>query len=623
MSLLNKIKSTYEYIKLMGLDWFIFRLKYELFKKIRYFDKVNNKILKKKYICDINKFYYKKIGLVNQNFIGNESFIKKADNACNGSIFAFSNEYFDYIENGAINWQINPISKDKANNALSWNKLSDFGEYGDIKLIWESSRFPQVYFFINAYSITKDEKYGISCIGQIIDWIEHNPYPYGVNYKCGQEISFRIFAWINALEFFSNFISKEHERKIVENIYVSLLRVDSNIDYAAKSVKNNHSISEAGALLIGGLLFPQFKESNYFKNKGLKYLEKETSYQIYSDGSYIQHSFTYQRLALDVLSFVMVITNKLNYELLKELKQRHQKMINFLNSFVQENGLLANYGSNDGANLFPLTGDDYRDFRSSLNFACVLNSGYSIFEGHEKLLDFFSLYDKGAIKLNKKIEFNDGGYYILKNDNFFSFIRCHSYKDRPSQNDMFHFDVWSGIKNIFCDAGSYSYNTDKQFKNNFIGIVGHNTVMLNNSNQMAQVLNFGYSNWTKAKCLNFSGNHFFGENYSYQKEFGMVHQREINLENDRIIVIDNIKNIKEYTNIKQIWNTKFKIEVIDEYSLNVDDFTISSNIKYKLETSYISDYYNSYDEGTRIVFEVETTEDFEIKTLIKKRTDNI
>ena len=619
MSLLNKAKPVYEYIKLMGLDWFVFRVKYELLKKINYFDRVNEKILKKVSSCDMSKFYYKKIGLINDNFVGNKSFIEKADNASDGKIFAFSNEYFNYSEDGAINWQMNPVSKVKANSALSWNRLPDFGEYGDIKLIWEASRFPQVYYFINAYTTTKDTNYSNICVSQIIDWIDKNPYPQGVNYKCGQEISFRIFAWIIALEYFEDFVNKEDEQKIVQNIYTSLLRVDANIDYASKSVKNNHSISEAAGLFVGGLLFPQFKKSKYFVDKGLRYLLKETSYQVYNDGSYIQHSFTYQRLALDVLSFIIIVAKKLNFELPIELKQRHLKMIEFLYSLVQENGWLPNYGSNDGANLFPITIDNYRDFRSSLNLAVVVNLGYSLFEGHKKLVEFFSLEDKGTIELDKKIEFKDGGYYILKNKNFFSFIRSHSYKDRPASNDMFHLDIWSGDKNIFCDAGSYSYNTNKKFKNNFIGVIGHNTIMINDSNQMAQVLNFGYSNWTKAKCIGFSKNHFVGENYAYKKEFGIVHQRDTKLEDDKIIIIDNIKNIKKNTNIKQIWNTKFEVEVIDEYTLKVDDFIISSNIKYKLETSYISDYYNFYIEGTRIVFESDITENFEIKTLIEKK----
>ena len=44
---------------------------------------------------------------------------------------------------------------------------------------------------------------------------------------------------------------------------------------------------------------------------------------------------------------------------------------------------------------------------------------------------------------------------------------------------------------------------------------------------------------------------------------------------------------------------------------------IVSNIEYKLEESYISDYYNSYDIATRIIFEIDIFEDFEIETTIQ------
>ena len=588
----------------MGFKWFIFRVKYELLKKFNYFDKVNNAILNKVSNCNKQLYFYKKVGLIKCDFKADESFIKKANEVIKGNIYSFSHQYLDYNKNGKINWQINPMSKIESDNSLSWNHLPDFGEYGDIKLIWEISRFPQVYYFINAYSIAKDDKYANACISQIIDWIDDNSYPKGVNYKCGQEISFRLFAWINAMEYFNEFISTEYENKIVKNIYTSLLRVDANIDYASKSVKNNHSLSEASGLLIGGLLFPQFKESKRFVDKGLKYLLNETEYQVYDDGSYIQHSFTYERLVIDVLSFVFLVAKKKQFNIPKKLKDRHQKMIIFLNSFIQKNGWLPNYGSNDGTNLFPTDSSDYRDFRSSLNFAIGKSN-------------FFDIESKESINLIKKNEFNDGGYYILKNKKIFSFIRCHSYKDRPASNDMFHVDVWYKGQNIFCDSGSYSYNTDNNFKNNFKGVVGHNTIIINDTNQMGEVFNFGYSNWTKAEKIKFDRKKFVGNNYAYQKEFCIVQNREIKLENNELIVIDRIKNIFKKTNIKQIWNTKAKIERIDKYSLKIDNSIISSNLPYKIEESYISDYYNSYSVGTTIIFELDTEKDFEIKTIIK------
>lgn len=617
IKIIKKIFSIYEYVSLMGVLWFLFRLKYEFLKKINYFDRVNSKILKKVELTSSDIYKYQKINLVNKDYKSDDSFKEKADYAFNGKIFSFSNEYLDYNYENSFNWHINPLSKIKANINLSWNKLSDFGEYGDIKLIWEASRFPQIYYFINAYSIYNEEKYAKECISQIINWIDYNPSPKGVNYKCGQEISFRLFSWLVALDYFYDFFTKDEKTKIVRNIYISLLRIESNIDYAAKSVKNNHSISEAAGLFIGGLLFPQFDDSKRFLKKGIKYLLTETDYQVYNDGTYIQHSFTYQRLALDVLSYVMLITDKKSFRLPIELKLRHNKMIVFLNSFIQENGWLPNYGSNDGANLFPLSGDDYRDFRSSLNFATAVNTNSMIFNNHDKLIEFFNIDILEMKRIEQNDKYETGGYYILRNKDIFSFIRCHTYKDRPSQNDMFHLDIWYKCKNIFCDTGSYSYNTDKSFKNNFIGVIGHNTVMINDSNQMEQVLNFGYSNWTKAKCLFFDNNHFKAENYAYTKEFGIVQERDINLENDKLIITDKIKNIKQKTNIKQIWNTKYKVVKINETTLKVENCIIKSNVKYKIEDSFISDYYNSYVVGNRIIFELNTNKDFEIKTTIQ------
>jgi len=109
MSLLSKFKSIYEYIKLMGFDWFVFRVKYELLKKINYFNKVNKSILKKVSLENRDTFYYEPIGLLNKEFKGSKSFIEKADKAIKGKIFSFSHEYFDYSEDNKINWQMNPI----------------------------------------------------------------------------------------------------------------------------------------------------------------------------------------------------------------------------------------------------------------------------------------------------------------------------------------------------------------------------------------------------------------------------------------------------------------------------------------------------------------------------------
>ncbi len=620
----KKINSILQYAKNMGPEWTLFRIQYELKRKTGYYSFSNKKILNQAERLTPNALSFSKPGIVNFDYriitSKSEDVINKAENALQGKIFAFSHTYMDYAEaNGRINWHLNPVLKVEAPRNIPWNKLPDFGPYGDIKLIWEASRFPQVFFLINAFSLTKDEKYARGCLQQIEHWIDNNPFPYGVNYKCGQEISFRLFAWILALDYFYDYLSPELTRKIVKNIYISLLRVAANIDFAAKSVKNNHSISEAAGLLIGGVLFPQLPESQKFIKKGIKYLQKELSYQVYDDGAYIQHSFNYQRLALDVLSFVIIIAKKNKLQLPEIIYTAHKKMIAFLSAFVQPKGFLPNYGQNDGSYLFPLAASHYRDFRESINLASAVHEPYTyFFKDYTTLIQFFNLKAKAGRQVSENQKFDTGGYYILKNKYSFSFIRCHSYKHRPAQSDMLHLDVWKDGINVFCDSGTFSYNVDKNFKRQFFGTIGHNTVMLNQSNQMEEILHFGWANWIKSKLIYFDGKTFEGEHYGYKKEEHAIHRRKVQLENNKIFITDTITGDKNsLIKIEQIWNSPLNFKMVSSNKFENEHVRIHANINGKKEEAYLSEYYNDYYTGTRIIFSVEAQLPFIIKTSIE------
>ncbi len=613
---MKKIKNICSYVFSNGLSWILFRLQYELKKRTGYFDRQNKRIIARVQSALNDKFSFPE-NITNKSFKGNKSFIEMADNALLGKIYSFSNEYLDYSNNTeSIDWHYNPVNRKNTPRDIAWNKLPDFGEYGDIKLIWEASRFPQVYYFINAYSVTGDAKYAKACLVQIVDWCKQNPFPNGVNYKCGQEITFRLFAWIIAIDYFQAFISDDFQKIISENIYYSLLRIDMNIAYAAKSVRNNHSISEASGLFISGLLFPQFPESKHFVKKGIKYLKHELGYQVYADGSYIQHSMTYQRLVLDILSFVIFIARGKSYKLPEIVTKSHEKLLNFLFAFVQENGHLPNYGSNDGANLFPCSNSSYRDFRPSLNFASVLARSKSIFDGNSETAELFGLNIKGIHSPPKQIKFENGGYYILKNENIFLMTRCHSYRHKPGQADMLHLDVWHKGKNIFSDTGTYSYNSSEPFKGDFAGTAGHNTIIINDTDQMEKVLNFGFCNWTKSKIIEITDTSFTGEQYAYKNNFGITHRRKINCSDKHIIIEDFFEGVKKMVNIKQGWNTGYNVEAIDGRTFKVDDSIITSDCIGSVKPTYISTHYNHYQEGSRIVFENNSDKDFKITTKI-------
>ncbi len=610
------------YARLMGWRWIFFRITYACKKKTGCFSLKNKRLLSKSMHINwerlVSKIDLGQLNITDQSFKGDHSFIEKADQALSGNIFSFSSHYLNYWENGQLAWNINPENRRKAPLDKPWNKISDFGDFGDIKLIWEASRFPQVFYFINAYSLTKDNKYAHGCIRQIVDWCRRNPFPNGPHYKCGQEIAFRLFSWMIALDFFQNFVSNESKTIILRNIYISILRIDINIDYAAKSVRNNHSISESAGLIVVAVLFPEFPESPRLLKKGLSYLKKELGYQVYDDGAYIQHSMTYQRLVVDIVSFVLFICRKQQISLPIEITRTHHKMMVFLLSFMQKNGWLPNYGNNDGTNLFPASNADYRDFRPSLNFAAAVSKKTTPTDepGERGICNLLGLTNNSLLPDCYENAFKDGGYYILRNSKCFGFMRAHTYKDRPGQCDMLHLDIWYNGHNIFCDSGSFSYNSKSRKIDGFEGTGGHNTIMINDADQMNKAGRFGWSPWITARVLHFSHQQIVAEHYGYQKLYGVVHRRSVRMTRNGFIINDRIMGTFDEIKIQQIWNTQNQAVQMDACSLRVKKSLIHSNIKGRVEKTYISNSYNHYSRGQKIIFETIQNKECEIETII-------
>lgn len=87
---------------------------------------------------------------------------------------------------------------------------------------------------------------------------------------------------------------------------------------------------------------------------------------------------------------------------------------------------------------------------------------------------------------------------MIREQDTLTFIRCGKYKDRPAHADNLHMDVWHKGENILMDGGSYKYNTDASDINYFMGTQSHNTIMLDNNNQMLKGARFIWFYWSQA-----------------------------------------------------------------------------------------------------------------------------
>ena len=520
-----------------------------------------------------------------------QSIIEEADRAIVGSIKGFSSIELDY--GNPINWNYSPITKKLVDNDKKWYQIPDFDkERGDIKVIWEISRFTHFYCITRAFLITEDIKYYEAFSSQIKSWIENNEYSYGSNCKCGQESALRMINILMAYTVFKKHgLTTESDdnnvKKIIEGGYKKIL---SNFFYAHKCIKNNHTFSEICGLIIGAWCC----EDNHRLKKAYKLLDKEIETQFMNDGGYVQFSFNYQRFTLQILECVLKISEKTGMNISDKSKKIVSDSAYLMYQVQDESGDLPNYGSNDGALIFPVTVCGYRDFRPVINtIYCLINGKrlYSDGKYNEELLWFGKNSNLDCSMSNIKREsksFKDAGIYTLRNDNNYMMITLPDYKTRPDQMDGLHIDLWKNKKNIFCDSGTYSYATELGKKLSLTE--SHNTVQIENREQMNKHGPFLIYNWTSTENIVANENSFKGTMVSKNR---YKHTRSIEYHNKGYIINDNIEAKAEYCNF--YFHTPFDVIVVgDEVRISDKQEHIATMIVSKGEISISKKYRSLY-----------------------------
>jgi hypothetical protein len=439
-----------------------------------------------------------------------------------------------------------------------WSTFHQFDpKLSDIKCIWEASRFAFAYLLARQ-ALREGQDWPAAVFWDLFEhWDRQNPYGWTVQWACGQEVSFRLFAWLFATAAFVRIgiqIPAERLQRMTQLVWYAARHVDKNINYA-RSQNNNHAISEGVALWTVGALFPEFRQSTAWRRKADRILAAEIRRQVYDDGSYVQHSLNYHRVMMDDLLWVIVLSRRAGAPLPPEVQDRFGRAAGWLEQMVDPaSGRAPNYGANDGSLVLPLDTCDYLDYRPTVQAARLLLDGRRAFEPGP--WDEKALWLLGESVLKSEVQpparpaatsFAHGGYYILRGTDSWGMIRCHSYRDRPAHADMLHFDLWYRGVNVLRDAGSYLYYCQAPWMHYFPSTAAHNTVEVDGQDQMVKGPRFLWFRWTRSRVrqLDLSSDGRSGriecEHYGYRRLPGrVVHRRTIGRDGDVWIIADDL-----------------------------------------------------------------------------------
>ncbi len=449
-------------------------------------------------------------------------------------------------------WNRNPLTGRSLPADRHWTEV-DENVSGDIKGVWELSRFSLAFRLARVYAATGDERAPELFWKLVESWLEANPPNAGPQWSSSQEVALRSMAWIFALHAFARSPATTSVRtgNLIAALDAHAHRIDATLAYA-KAQNNNHLISEAAGLFTIGLMFPDLPDAARWEAKGRGLLEGTTG-QFFPDGGYIQHSHNYHRLALQLYAWAMRLAEINGKPFSGKMDSCIDRSLDLLGRLVDPaTGRIPNFGHNDGALFLPLNDCGYEDFRPLLQTLSLWRKGARIWtagswdEDADWLLgpDFIDcaarLSSEEIADPQKSVIAPRAGLFLLPGRESRAVIRCARFHERPAHADQLHVDLWWRGENIACDAGSYLYGGDSPWRNALTQAALHNTVTIDGQDQMKPSGRFGWATLAQGNG-EFTGKDKWQGSHDGYHALGVTHRRMVErMDDDVWIVTDDL-----------------------------------------------------------------------------------
>ncbi len=371
----------------------------------------------------------------------------------------------------------------------------------DIKVPWELSRCQHFVRLGQAYWITGDEKYAREFVAQVSDWIESNPWPWGVNWACTMDVAIRVVNWLWGYHFFkeSPCLTDEFLNAFYKSLLVHGRHIWRNLENRG-GFTNNHYLADLVGLVHLGILCPEFREAVEWRDFGLRELWREMFKQVYPDGVSFEASIPYHRLVTEFFLYTVILCQRNDIPVPDEVLARLEKMLEFVMYYTKPDGTVPLIGDGDNGRLVRLKAWDppereWVDHRYLLAIGSVLfdrlDFAQTASDHWEEAVWLFkeeALLFKQEAKARKLASlelqsrsFADAGLYIMRHENLYMAVNTGSARRNGggghAHHDTLSFELYVDGQTWIMDPGSYVYTADYNMRELFRGADYHNTIL--------------------------------------------------------------------------------------------------------------------------------------------------
>lgn len=423
----------------------------------------------------------------------------------------------------------------------------------DPKFIWEPARFGWAFTLGRAYLLSGDERYPESFWHYFETFQAANPLNRGPNWVSAQEVALRILAFAFAGQIFapSPHATQNRTWELATAIAQHAERIPPSLLYA-RAQNNNHLLSEAAGLITAAACLPQHPQARRWAKLGWKWFNRGLMQQIDKDGAYSQNSTNYHRLMLQLALWVNAIQrfSKASTFNLKSASPHLQLAARWLLCLTDpETGRAPNLGPNDGANILALTVQPFDDYRPTLQAASRAFLGEPAFEpGAWDELSVWLKVEGGKSNVQPSTcNPRPDHPATLRAKNSWAYLRAANFSGRPGHADQLHLDLWWRGLNLAQDAGTYRYNADPPWDNALTRTQVHNTITINQQEQMTRAGRFLYLDRAQAEIVrrekadDGTWQRIVARHAGYRK-LGIIHRRAVTVHRDgRWVVEDHLQ----------------------------------------------------------------------------------
>lgn len=382
----------------------------------------------------------------------------------------FINNYYENVEekrpylfkiDGKIDWNYDPLKHNEFRSQLHRHQ-------------WMVSQ-------AKTYRTTNDEKYIKSWIEVYSDWLTQNPRPEKMS---GQEpvswgalqVAERVSSQIELMSYYMN--STSFTPQWLSTFLVTFAEQVEHIQKNYYEAGNNILISQARAVTVAAILFPEFKNAANWLDNGAGVLNSEIETQFLADGMQFELDLSYHIGEISTFNSAMVVAqeNNMTHKLTPTYIESLRNATNVVMHMTYPNYSVP--GFNDTRPVSLTKNVLTRNFKKYVE----------MFPDNEEMKWMASDGKLGSKPSTLTKALASSGYYILRNGwDKSSTMMIHSNNTSDhwhSQPDNGTFELYHNGRNFFPDAGVYAYSgagaqADRDW---FRRTKIHNTMTLNDKN---------------------------------------------------------------------------------------------------------------------------------------------